>query len=156
MLFRSMVRFELDQANNKLLLRQIRPLPYAPDEHAISQSVRDNYISPLITSFNIDAYNNNGSSVVIRVNDIYDGTDISINNVFSNINLGTSAIRNLSRILSIKSFDNNVFAVSELTTRVPNVGTNVNITVEVSSSLMLLPETPMTGRFSNQIGRAHV
>ena len=34
-----MVRFELDKAANKLLVRQSRPLPLAPDEDAIRQSV---------------------------------------------------------------------------------------------------------------------
>ena len=85
-----------------------------------------------------------------QVNDIYDGTETSINNVFTNINLGTSAIKNLSRILSIKSFSNNVVATSELTTRVTEGTTTVYVTVEVSSSILLLPEKPMMGRFDNQ------
>ncbi len=144
-----MIRFELDKANGRLMVRQARPLPHAPQDHAISQSVRDNYISPLITSFNIDAYSDDATSIVVRVNDIYDGTETSINNLFANINLGSSAIKNLSRIVSIKSFDNNVVATSELTTRVADGTKSVFVTVEVSSSLMLLPETPMMGRLDN-------
>ncbi len=101
-----MVRFELDKAANKLLVRQSRPLPLAPDEDAIRQSVLDNYISPLIAGFKIEAFNNDSTMIVVKVNDIYDGTETSINNVFTNINLGTSAIKNLSRILSIKAFEN--------------------------------------------------
>lgn len=88
-----MVRFELDKAANKLLVRQSRPLPLAPDEDAIRQSVLDNYISPLIAGFKIEAFNNDSTMIVVKVNDIYDGTETSINNVFTNINLGTSAIR---------------------------------------------------------------
>ena len=144
-----MVRFELDKATNKLLIRQSRPLPLAPAEDAISQSVRDNYISPLIAGFKIEAFNNDSTTMVIKVNDIYDGTETSINNVFTNINLGTSSIKNLSRILSIKSFENNVVATSELTTKVTEGTTSIYVTVEVSSSLMLLPEKPMTGRLDN-------
>ena len=144
-----MVRFELDKATNKLLIRQSRPLPLSPAEDAISQSVRDNYISPLIAGFKIEAFNNDSTMMVVKVNDIYDGTETSINNVFTNINLGTSSIKNLSRILSIKSFENNVVATSELTTKVTEGTTSVYVTVEVSSSLMLLPEKPMTGRLDN-------
>ena len=144
-----MVRFEQDKATNKLLIRQSRPLPLAPAGDAISQSVRDNYISPLIAGFKIEAFNNDSTTMVIKVNDIYDGTETSINNVFTNINLGTSSIKNLSRILSIKAFENNVVATSELTTKVTEGTTSVYVTVEVSSSLMLLPETPMTGRLDN-------
>ena len=56
----------------------------------------DNYISPLIAGFKIEAFNNDSTMIVVKVNDIYDGTETSINNVFTNINLGTSAIKNLS------------------------------------------------------------
>ena len=144
-----MVRFELDKAANKLLVRQSRPLPLAPDEDAIRQSVLDNYISPLIAGFKIEAFNSDSTKMVVKVNDIYDGTETSINNVFTNINLGTSAIKNLSRILSIKSFENNVVATSELTTKVTEGTTTVFVTVEVSSSLLLLPEKPMMGRLDS-------
>ena len=144
-----MVRFELDKAANKLLVRQSRPLPLAPDEDAIRQSVLDNYISPLIAGFKIEAFNNDSTMIVVKVNDIYDGTETSINNVFTNINLGTSVIKNLSRILSIKAFENNVVATSELTTKVTEGTTTVFVTVEVSSSLLLLPEKPMMGRLDS-------
>lgn len=144
-----MIRMELDKTSGKLLVRQSRPLPLAPAEDAISRSVKDNYISPLIAGFKIEAYNNDSTAVVIKVNDVYDGTETSINNVFTNINLGTSAIKNLSRILSIKSFENNVVATSELTTKVTEGTTTIYVTVEVSSSILLLPEQPMTGRLDN-------
>ena len=48
-----MIRLELDKPANKLLIRQSRPLPLSPSEDAISQSVKDNYISPLIAGFMI-------------------------------------------------------------------------------------------------------
>lgn len=145
-----MVCMEWDKATGKLMLRQQRPLPLAPQTDAIFRSVKDNFISPLIAAFKIEAINADSTALVIKVNDIYDGTETSINNVFTNINLGTSAIKNLSRILSIKSFSNNVVATSELTTRVTEGTTTVYVTVEVSSSILLLPEKPMMGRFDNQ------
>ncbi len=144
-----MVRFELDKAANKLMIRQSRALPLSPDTDAIRQSVLDNYISPLIAGFKIEAFSKDSTTVLVKVNDIYDGTETSINNVFTNINLGTSAIKNLSRILSIKSFENNVVATSELTTKVTEGTTSIYVTVEVSSSLLLLPEQPMMGRLDN-------
>ena len=101
-----MVCMEWDKATGKLMLRQQRPLPLAPQTDAIFRSVKDNFISPLIAAFKIEAINADSTALVIKVNDIYDGTETSINNVFTNINLGTSAIKNLSRILSIKSFSN--------------------------------------------------
>lgn len=144
-----MVRFELNEAEGKLMVRQSRPLPLVPAEDAIAQSVRDNFISPLIADFKIEAYNTDSTSYIIKVNDIYNGTETSFNNVFNNINLGTSANKNLSRILSIKSFENNIVATSELTTKVNEGLSSVYVTVEVSSSLLLLPKEPMMGRVDN-------
>ena len=144
-----MVRFELDKENKKVRVRQSRPLPLVPDGDAIARSVDHNYISPIIASFKIEAYSNDSSSVVVRINDIYDGTKTSFNDVFSDINIGTSANSDLSRIKSIKAFDNNIHAISELTTRVSEPGGTVYVTVEVGSSLVLLPEKPMTRRYAS-------
>lgn len=145
-----MVRMEWDRKNNKLLFRQQRPLPLVSSKDAIYRSVKDNFISPLIASFKIEAINNDSTTLTIKVNDIYNGSETSINNVFTNINLGTSAINSLSRILSVKSFTNNVVANSELTTKVTEGTTTIHVTVEVSSSILLLPERPMMGRLDNQ------
>ncbi len=138
--------FELDKERNKLLLRRNRPLPLVANEAAIAHAVKDNYILPLIASFDIAAYSKDSSSFVFKVNDIYNGKETSINNVFANINLGTSALSNLSRIKSIKAFSNNVAAYSELTTKVSEGNTSVFVTVEVVSSLVLLPREPMRAR----------
>ncbi len=146
----NMIRLEWNKNSDKLMVRQSRPLPISPTHDAITQSVKDNYISPLIAAFKIEAYNNDSTTAVIKVNDIYDGSETSINNVFSNINLGTSAIKDLSKIQDIKSFDNNVVAYSELTTKVMEGMESVNVTVEVSSTMLLLPEKPMIGRLDNQ------
>src|SRR3712207_9142957 len=89
---------EWDKSAGKLMFRQQRPLPLTPKEDAIYRSVRDNFISPLIAAFKIEAINSDSTTLVIKINDIYDGTETSINNVFTNINLGTSAIKNLSQI----------------------------------------------------------
>ena len=145
-----MIRFELNKESKQLQIRQSRPLPLSPKEDAITKSVEDNFISPLIASFKIEAYNNDSTGVVIKVNDIYNGTETSINNVFTNINLGTSAIKDLSKIQQIKSYHNNVVAYSELTTKVTEGTESIYITVEASSTLLLLPEKPMVGRLDNQ------
>lgn len=142
-----MVCFELDSAAKKVRVRQFRPLPDVRPDDALSRSVDNNYISPVIATFKLEAYNNDSSAVVIKVNDIYDGTKTSFNNVFVDINIGTSPNSDLSRIKSIKAFDNNVHAVSELTTKVSEPGGTVYVTVEVGSTLVLLPENPMSRRY---------
>mgnify|MGYP003376849557 CR=1 FL=1 len=142
-----------------LIVNKLQRVPSELNEAGVNRGVNYenqmismewDFISPLIASFKIEAVNADSTALVIKVNDIYNGTETSINNVFTNINLGTSAIKNLSRILSIKSFPNNVVATSELTTRVTEGTTTIYVTVEVSSSILLLPEKPMMGRFDNQ------
>lgn len=144
-----MIRFEWNKEEKKIKVRQSRPLPESPENDAITRSVRDNFISPLIADFKLEACNADSTSVIIQINNIYDGSETSINNVFDNINLGTSAVKDLSRIISIKAFPNNIVATSELTTKVREGMSAVNVTVEVSSSLVLLPEKPMMGRLDN-------
>ena len=144
-----MIRFEWNKEEKKIRVRQSRSLPESPENDAITRSVRDNFISPLIADFKLEACNADSTSVIIQINDIYDGSETSINNVFDNINLGTSAIKDLSRIMSIKAFPNNIVATSELTTKVREGMSAVNVTVEVSSSLVLLPEKPMMGRLDD-------
>lgn len=144
-----MIRFEWNKKEKKIRVRQSRPLPESPENDAITRSVRDNFISPLIADFKLEACNADSTSVIIQINDIYDGSETSINNVFDNINLGTSAVKDLSRIMSIKAFPNNIVATSELTTKVREGMSAVNVTVEVSSSLVLLPEKPMMGRLDD-------
>ena len=144
-----MIRFEWNKEEKKIRVRQSRPLPESPENDAITRSVRDNFISPLIADFKLEACNADSTSVIIQINDIYDGSETSINNVFDNINLGTSAVKDLSRIMSIKAFPNNILATSELTTKVREGMSAVNVTVEVSSSLVLLPEKPMMGRLDD-------
>lgn len=144
-----MIRFEWNKEEKKIRVRQSRPLPESPENDAITRSVRDNFISPLIADFKLEACNTDSTAVIIQINDIYDGSETSINNVFDNINLGTSAVKDLSRIMSLKAFPNNIVATSELTTKVREGMSAVNVTVEVSSSLVLLPEKPMMGRLDD-------
>lgn len=144
-----MVRFELDADKKEVRVRQQRPEPDVKPGDALARSVNDNYISPIMASFKLEAYSPDSSAVLIKVNDIYDGTKTSFNNVFNDINIGGSAKSDLSRIKSIKAFDNNIYAVSELTTSVTEPGGTVYVSIEVGSTLMLLPEKPMARRYVN-------
>lgn len=140
------ITFEWSRSDSSVLIRQQRLCPEVSDNDAISRSVRDNYINPLIASLKVEAVAPDSSTVLIKVDDLFNGKETSINDVFNKINLGTSAKSDLSRILSLKAFERNVVATSELTTLVREGMDKVNITVEVSSSLTLLPEHPMKGR----------
>lgn len=144
-----MVRFSVDTALTTVSMRQQRPMPESPDGDAITRSIADNYISPLIENFEVEGFSKDSTSVLIKVTSMFDGTETILDNVFSNINLGTSASKKLSKIISVKSYPNNVVANSELTTKVTEGMESVNITVGISCSIVLLPETPMGTRIDS-------
>lgn len=141
-----MVRFSTDPELAHVKLRQQRPLPDVPQGDAIARSISENYISPIIENFEVVAHSKDSTSVMVKVTDLFNGQNTIINDVFNNINLGTSASKNLSRITGIQAFDNNVIAHSELTTKVTEGMESVYVTVGVSCSIVLLPERPMQGR----------
>lgn len=140
------VRFEWDKRQKRLIVRQQRITPEVPSSAAMAGSVKDNYIDPILANLKIEGMASDSSTVIVKVNDLYNGKENFLNDVFNNINLGTSPIANLSRIIDIRAFKNNVTATSELTTTVHEGNSKVNVTVVVSSSLSLLPKYPMQGR----------
>lgn len=140
------VRFEWDRKQKRVVIRQQRNTPEVPQDAQMAVSVRDNYIDPVIASLKIAEVAPDSSTVIVKVNDLYNGRENCLNDVFKQINLGTNAVPDLSKVLSVKSFENNVTATSELTTVVHEGNSKVNVTVVVSSSLSLLPEIPMEGR----------
>ena len=145
--------FEVDTLFKNITIRQQRVAPEVPAEDAIKASVDNNYVNPILARIKIDAVSPEKQSVVFQVNDLFNGSNNCVNDLFNNINLGTSVISNLSRIISVKAFESNLTATAELTTRVIEGNASVYITSVVSSTLTLLPEEPMMAREeSNRVG----
>lgn len=148
-----LVEFEVDKEAGNLFIRNVRPKPHYPEDDFIAQSVHENFISPLMGSLKVEGYNKDSTSVIVKVNDLYNGTLPIFNNLYKNINIGGSVTKNLSRIVRTKSFDNNLAVVSELSTKVDEGYSSVYLTVEAISSIVLLPEKPIAGRFlSSRVG----
>lgn len=151
-----MIRFGFDQDEKKVFASQSRVVPDVDPDDAIARSVKDNYIFPFIAAFKTEAYNADSTAVVVKVTDLFDGKNDCFGNIFNDINLGTPVSSELSKIKSVKAFKDNVFAVSELTTRVVEPGGAVSVTVEVGTSIVLLPEKPMQRRLvSPRVGYFH-
>lgn len=148
-----MVRFEIDRDAKTVFARQSRVMPDVPKDDAIALSVEQNYILPLIASFKIEAYNPDSTAVVVKVTDLFNGREDAFGDIFADINIGTPTKADLSKIKSVKAFDTNVYAIAELTTKVTEPGGSVPVTVEVGTSLVLLPRDPMPRRYvSPKIG----
>ena len=58
--------------------------------------------------FPIEAYGKDSTSVVIKVNKIFDGSEKSFNDIYKEIALGGSVKKDLSKILGVKVFPKNV------------------------------------------------
>ena len=147
------ISFNVEDKFKNVTIRQNRKSPEFSENDAIGSSVKDNYIDPILARIKIETISPDSQSVIIRINELFNGTDNCINDVFAKINLGTPVSSNLSRIVSVKSFEGNLTATSELTTKVSEGTSKVNITAVVSSTLTLLPEDPMMPREEiNRIG----
>ena len=113
-----MVRFEWDKKAKLVKMRQQRVTPEAPKGSYLAQSVADNYVDPIIATLKVEAVSNDSSTVLFKVNDLFNGKKNVLNDVFNEINIGTSPVSELSRIVSVKSYERSVVALSELTTTV--------------------------------------
>ena len=76
-----MIRLEWDKVKKAILVRESRPLPASPRGEAINLAVQDNYISPLIASVKVEGVSADSTRVLIKVNDLYNGSETSLNNV---------------------------------------------------------------------------
>ena len=141
-----MVRFEWDKKAKLVKMRQQRVTPEAPKGSYLAQSVADNYVDPIIATLKVEAVSNDSSTVLFKVNDLFNGKKNVLNDVFNEINIGTSPVSELSRIVSVKGYERSVVALSELTTTVHEGNSKVNLTVVVSTAIMLLPDEPMRTR----------
>lgn len=140
------IRFEWDKPAKRIIIRQQRLTPESPKESAVHRSVADNYIDPIIATLKVEQTPKDSSTVIFKVNDLFNGKKNVLNDVFNQINIGTSPSDDLSRIISVKAFDNSVIATSELTSVVHEGQSKTNVTVVVSSAITLLPEQEMARR----------
>lgn len=141
-----MIAFEWNKQQKRVVIREKRVTPETPKFSDISRSVSDNYIDPIIASLKIRAVAPDSTTVVFNVTDLLNGKKNTLNDVFNEINVGTSPDTDMSRIISVKAYENSVVARSELTTIVHEGQSKVNLTVEVSTAISLLPENPMARR----------
>ena len=144
------VSFHWDKKRKRVDIRQQRNTPEIDRNDDMAVAIDDNYINPILCSLKAEAAPKDSASVVVKVNNLFNGRDNCLNDVFNGINIGMSPKSDLSRIISVKAFKNSVTALSDLTTTVTEDKDKVNVPVEVSTSLTLLPVHPMAGREENQ------
>jgi hypothetical protein len=144
------ISFYKDPIARKIWVKSYVPKVSSPEEDAITTSVKNNFSESIIEFFDIETKNNDSTSVVIKVNKIFNGKEKSFNDVLSNISFGGSVKSDLSYIESLKSFPKNVVIKSQLTTSVSEGGPALSVTLGVTSNIVLLDKVPMKPRFSDK------
>ncbi|QZE13477.1 zinc-dependent metalloprotease [Halosquirtibacter laminarini] len=144
------VQFHLNPIQNKVYVMNYEPFISSPDKDNITKSVRRNYTKSILEYFKIEAYNNDSSAVVVKVNKIYDGSEKSFINVFGKIGIGTSPTKSYGYISKVKAFPKNILVKTVQTTKITGMESQARMTVEVTSNLVLLPKKPMTPRFADE------
>lgn len=148
-----LVRIEPDETYEHLYIRNIKPMPHVPKHDDIALSVRENFVSPIMGRLKVEGLAKDSSKVLVKVNDLYDGSSSLFNNLYKSIGIGGAVNKELSRIVRARAFDDNITVVSDLSTKVTEGKETAFLTVRTASSILLLPKKPYRGReLSERVG----
>ncbi|MBI5858853.1 MAG: zinc-dependent metalloprotease [Sphingobacteriales bacterium] len=154
----NVIRFEKGP-NNKIFLRTISYAEYAKDSTSpMFTSVNNSNVQPIVASFDIKSLGKDSTGAVIDITDFINGdNDVLFFNSGLKSSLRFAAIQSdKSYISSVKSYPINVeiktvktYARSAAPSAIPGLptGGGGNMTVELNSSLVLLPKLPMQSRY---------
>ncbi len=143
----TVIRFELGPSH-KLFLRRITFEDNLGDStSAMYNAVQRSNLQPLVAAFGIGAYNPNGKSSVIDVTDYVNGdNEILFFNSGSRKTMKVgSLVSSVCYIKDIASYPMNLEIRTIKTYQ--ESGTDNNFTLELNSSIVLLPRKPMRKRF---------
>lgn len=155
----NVIRFEKGP-NHKLFIRSISFEERSNDSTGMNRSVMNSNIQPILSSFDIKAYAKDSISgikgTVIEMTDILNSdNELFYFNTITKRGLSLGAlIADRSYLESVKAFPLNVEVRAVKTyTKSPLIGDAVigasAATLELNSSIMLLPKIPMKPRFSD-------
>jgi Met-zincin/Domain of unknown function (DUF5117)/Domain of unknown function (DUF5118) len=171
LLNRQVIRFE-KAPENKIFIRAVQYINVSPDSTApMYKAVRNSNIDPIAQAFDLKAVKKDSvlktSNSVIEVTDFFKGDNqiISLSSFAKSINKITSVAADRSYIQSIKSYPINTeiktvktfngipptpsfgpSPIPQLPTPVA-IATTGAITMELNTSMILLPSTPMKQRY---------
>ena len=137
--------------NDDVLLRIVSYVNVADDSLAISAAVENANFEPIVKSFDIEAFNEDSSAIVIEVTPLY-ATDVPVLGLQSQRRT-QYGVRRLDRSRSFpsstKSFARNIEVRSVLTyeaTKAPSNASTGTVSLEMNHSMILLPDEPMQPR----------
>lgn len=140
---------------DQILLRKKSYEAIADKELPVYESVRANNFEPVIATFEIKALSKDSSGIVIDVTDLFTKDVEAISGIPSYLRKSYQVRRldsDRSFVESVKSFPENI-EVRQVMTYVaanpPSASYTQTLSVQVSQSLVLLPEEPMQKRFAD-------
>jgi len=145
----TVIRFE-NGPNHKLFLRRITFEDNAGDSSsAMYNAVQRSNLQPLVAAFGIGAYNPNGKSSLVDITDYVNGdNEILFFNALARKTMKVgSHVPSVSYIKDIVSFPMNLEIRTIKTYQ--ESGTDTNFTLELNTSIVLLPKKPMRKRFGD-------
>jgi hypothetical protein len=138
-----------------ILMRKKSYEAIADKELPVYESVRANNFEPVIAAFDIKALSKDSSGIVIDVTDLFTKDVEAISGIPSYLRRAYQIRRldaNRSFVESVKSFPENL-EVRQVMTYVsanpPSAAYTQTLSVQVSQSLVLLPEEPMQKRYAD-------
>ncbi|MGI9526790.1 MAG: zinc-dependent metalloprotease [Weeksellaceae bacterium] len=144
-----LLRFYKDKNNKTLWVKSFDPKINVSEEDNISQSVSANYNESIFEKFKIEAMTPDSTASIIKVNKVFDGSNTTFGDLFNTLGLGGSINKDLSFISEMKGFEKNVVVKSIYSTKITEGNESLNLSVGVTSNIVLLPENPMPARFSD-------
>ncbi|MFN0081928.1 MAG: zinc-dependent metalloprotease [Ferruginibacter sp.] len=147
--------------NENVFLRTISYAEYTKDSTSpMFTSVNNSNIQPIEFAFDIKAFSKDSSAIVIDVTDMVNGdNDLFFLNGATKKRANLSAIqKDKSYVVGVKSFPINLeFVTVKTYASSPTAATSGNVTLELNSSLVLLPQSPMQSRYyDSRIGYFNV
>jgi hypothetical protein len=159
--------------NNNVFIRVVTLISMADSTNNISKAVSNSYLDPIGAAFDIKAYGKDSASIVIEVTDFFKGDNqiVSLDpNAKRQFNL-TALAADRSYVQSIKTFPINteIKTVKTFSTisgsPLPGMASPFSssgfpaaaragaVTMELNTSMLLLPKTPMAPRlFDRRVG----
>ena len=156
----NVVRFEKGP-NDKIFLRRLSFSEYAPDSaSAMFASVNNSNLQPIAEAFDIKAYSADSSASVIDITDFISGDNdiLFLRGVTKNSNRLGNLQKEKSYVVGVKPFPINVEITTVKThamgsgpstpgSPAPPRSSTETVTLELNSSMILLPEKPMQPRY---------
>ncbi|MFT5230819.1 zinc-dependent metalloprotease [Patiriisocius sp. Uisw_047] len=144
-----------DRKDDQVLLRVISHQVFAADSLPIHEAVKNSNFAPILYAFDIETISKDATATVIKVNELFedDVKALGIPSYYREEYKVSSVDRDRSYIETIKSYPENLESRHVKTYNAkepPSNGSLASITVEMNTSMILLPETPMKRRYFDE------